>query len=57
MRLKRWIETDGTQRWDQNSDDIAGGAELNDKFGSSLAIGDCDGDSFGDLAVGTPMRA
>lgn len=51
------LRTDGTQRWDQNSDDIAGGAELNDKFGSSLAIGDFDGDSFADLAVGTPNES
>lgn len=51
------LRTDGTQRWEQESDGIAGGAELNDKFGSSLAIGDFDGDHFDDLAVGVPNES
>ncbi len=51
------LRTDGSQRWDQDSDGIGGRAELNDKFGSSLAIGDFDGDLFADLAVGTPNES
>lgn len=51
------LKTDGTQRWDQNSEGIAGETEANDKFGSSLAIGDFDGDFFADLAIGTPNES
>ena len=36
---------------------IPGGLETNDRFGSSLAIGDFNADGFEDLAVGTPYEA
>ena len=38
------------------NDVVAGGnpAELSDHFGSSLAVGDFNGDSFVDLAIGVP---
>jgi disulfide bond formation protein DsbB len=42
----------GNQMWHQDSPDIEGGAELGDRFGSSLAAADFDGDGYADLAVG-----
>ena len=33
---------------------VLGGASLNDRFGSALAVGDVDDDGDGDLAVGVP---
>ena len=40
------------QLWTQDSTDVPGTAEEGDWFGSALAIGDFDGDTFGDLAIG-----
>ena len=37
---------------DQNSPAVPGGNEENDYFGGSLAVGDIDGDTYTDLAVG-----
>ena len=42
----------GNQAWHQNQDDMLGGAEASDQFGQSLGIGDFDGDTYADLAVG-----
>jgi hypothetical protein len=42
----------GNQLWDQNSSGVADTAEAGDAFGTSVAIGDFDGDGFGDLAIG-----
>jgi len=39
------------QVWHQNSAGIAGTAEAYDRFGSSLAVGDFDGDGYDDLAI------
>ncbi len=44
----------GDQLWHQDTADVAGPAESGDRFGSSLASGDFDGDGYGDLAVGAP---
>jgi hypothetical protein len=44
----------GAQDWHQDSLDVADAAELDDRFGSSLAMGDFDGDGRADLAVGVP---
>ena len=41
-----------TQLIDQNSPAIPGGNEDNDYFGGALAVGDIDGDTYSDLAVG-----
>jgi hypothetical protein len=38
--------------WSQDSDGVQGVSEDDDYFGSSLAVGDFDGDRFLDLAVG-----
>lgn len=40
--------------WSQGARGIKGRPEANDRFGNGLAIGDFDGDGFGDLAVGAP---
>ncbi|MCB9377587.1 MAG: FG-GAP repeat protein [Holophagales bacterium] len=46
----------GNQLWDQDSPGILGAAESFDSFGWTLAAGDFDGDSYEDLAVGTPYE-
>jgi len=43
-----------SQTWSQNTGTVAGGSELNDRFGTSLVSADFDGDGVGDLAVGVP---
>ncbi len=52
------LTTSGSQFWHQNSQQngihIRGGSEYQDRFGSSLATGDFDGDGFDDLAAGVP---
>jgi FG-GAP repeat len=40
------------QVWSQDSPGVQGVSEDDDRFGSSLAVGDFDGDGFLDLAVG-----
>lgn len=40
------------QIWHQNTSGVHGGPESGDQFGSSLAVGDFDGDSLDDLAIG-----
>ncbi len=42
--------------WHQDRSDVAGAAEPGDKFGTTLAAGDFDGDGFADLAVGSPYE-
>ncbi|MBI1849319.1 MAG: FG-GAP repeat protein [Planctomycetes bacterium] len=44
----------GNQIWEQATVGIDGAAEAGDKFGATLAVGDFDGDGFGDLAIGVP---
>jgi hypothetical protein len=39
---------------DQDSAGMGGGAESDDQFGASLAVGDWNGDEFDDLAIGVP---
>ncbi|OAH13408.1 FG-GAP repeat protein [Streptomyces jeddahensis] len=40
----------------QNTAGVPGAAEAYDKFGTSYATGDLDGDGYTDLAVGVPME-
>jgi hypothetical protein len=46
----------GTEFWSQDSSNVNNTAEKNDDFGLSVAIGDFDGDGFGDLAAGVPFE-
>jgi len=48
------ITTRENQFWNQNSFGILGDSEVSDHFGSSLAIGDFNGDGTTDLAIGVP---
>ena len=50
------LTSTGNQLWHQNSAGIAGGSEANDRFGTSLAAGDFNGDGKDDLAVGVPLE-
>jgi hypothetical protein len=44
----------GNQFWTQDSSGIIGSSEKGDRFGAALGVGDFNGDSFADLAVGVP---
>lgn len=44
----------GSEIWWQSSPGVPGAIARGDRFGEALAIGDFDGDSFSDLAVGVP---
>jgi disulfide bond formation protein DsbB len=46
----------GSQLWSQDSPGIAGGAEAGDAFGLALAVGDFNGDTRADLAIGAPAE-
>jgi uncharacterized protein (TIGR03437 family) len=48
------LSTAGNQLWRQGADGIAGNSESNDRFSSTLAAGDFNGDGWDDLAVGAP---
>ncbi|MEO2019974.1 MAG: hypothetical protein ABGZ53_37040 [Fuerstiella sp.] len=48
------IRVSDSQIFHQNTPGILEDAEKGDRFGTSVAIGDFDGDGFGDLAVGVP---
>ncbi|MER5257362.1 FG-GAP and VCBS repeat-containing protein [Streptomyces sp. NPDC002855] len=49
------LDASGTARsaaWHQDSTGVPGTSEVNDEFGSALALGDYDGDGDGDVTVG-----
>jgi hypothetical protein len=49
------LKTTGSQEWDQHKLTVSGDdSAANEAFGSSLAIGDFNGDRLGDLAVEVP---
>ncbi len=50
------LSGDDDQRWNQNTSDVTGVAEDTDRFGSSLAAGDYDGDGITDLVIGVPFE-
>jgi hypothetical protein len=51
------ISTVGDQLWRQDTTDIQGGEEADDRFGYALAAGDFDGDDYVDLAIGVPYES
>jgi len=48
------LSSSGNKAFHQNTSGIAGTAEPGDGFGTSLAVGDYDGDGYADLAIGVP---
>ena len=50
------LTASGAAAFDQEDPNIAGAAEDNDRFGYALAVGDYNGDGYGDLAVGSPTE-
>ena len=48
------LSATGSQEWNQDSADVPDAGEAGDLFGSALAAGDFNGDSFDDLAIGVP---
>lgn len=48
------ITGSGSQAWDQDSAGVPGTAEETDEFGTSVAVGDFNGDGHADVAVGVP---
>ena len=46
----------GAQTWSENSPNIPSSANQNEEFGTSVAVGDFNGDTFDDLAVGAPRE-
>jgi hypothetical protein len=51
------LRASGDQIWTQDSTDIEGVAESEDRFGAAVATGDFNGDGFDDLAVGATGEA
>ncbi len=51
------LTSSGDQFWHQNVSGIEDAAEAYDRFGSSLATGDFDGNGRDDLAVGVPYES
>jgi hypothetical protein len=50
------LSAEGNQRWDLDTAGIPGLPRVLDRFGSSLAAGDFDGDGADDLAIGAPFK-
>src|SRR4051812_29302638 len=50
------LSASANQFFTQDTDGIPGTAEAGDRFGSSLAAGDFNGDGRSDLAIGVPVQ-
>jgi hypothetical protein len=48
------LTEEGGDYWTQNTSGVKDPAEAGDRFGSSVATGDVNGDGFDDLAIGVP---
>lgn len=51
------LSTDGNRLWGQGSPGVPGDPGTGDRMGAAVAVGDFDGDSISDLAVGIPGDA
>lgn len=49
-------EVNAARYWHQDVDGISDTAEIDDAFGSALAVGDFNGDGRDDLAIGAPLE-
>jgi hypothetical protein len=47
----------GDQMWHQNTPGILGICETDDRFGTTLSVGDFDNDGYDDLAIGVPYES
>ena len=50
------LTVDNDQIWFQDQPGVEGTSESGDLFGSSLSVGDFNGDGFDDLAIGVPFE-
>lgn len=50
------LTTDNDQIWFQDQPGVEGTSEAGDLFGSSLSVGDFNGDGYDDLAIGAPFE-
>lgn len=46
-----------SQHFDQNTNGVPGASETNDQFGTSLTVGDFNGNGYADVAIGVPSEA
>jgi hypothetical protein len=51
------LDEEHVQAFDQDTAGVPGTAEYGDEFGSSVAVGDVDGDGYADVAVGVQSKS